>query len=259
MRPSEICAVPWPQGRQNAPEEAELLPAEFSALLRQIGSPDGISEGLAARLTPGKIHRGNGLRDFLAEYQTQLLEPLELPAICRARSHAALGHARELIALDRELGAQQVWPSFASASRRIGRAHLERLRPLRDERTVQRYLAAVEAGRAAGWHTVVYGVALAVYSWPLRHGLFIYARETLTGLALAAGGPQGVAASPAAHVAGAAVREILQTFLLRLPAAIERTLDATGETGRGEVRIGDGDHAACAGAVSGAGQKSSPF
>jgi hypothetical protein len=238
MRPSEICAVPWPQGQRNAPDEAELLPADFSALLRQIGSPDGILDGLAARLTPGEICSGNGLRDFLEGYQTQLLEPLELPAICRARSHAALGHARELIALDRELGVKQVWPPFASASRRIGRAQLERLRPLRDERTVQRYLAAVEAGRAAGWHTVVYGITLATYSWPLRQGLFFYAHETLSRLALAAGGPQGVAASSSVPDPAAAVREILQTSLLRLPTAIERTLAETGEMVRGEVRIG---------------------
>jgi urease accessory protein UreF len=240
MRPSDTCAVPRPQGQRNAPEDAELLPAEFSALLGQIGSPDGFSDGFAARLTAGEIHAGKGLRDFLAGYQTQLLEPLEMPAICRARSHAALGHARELIALDRELAVKQVWPPFAAASRRIGRAQLERLRPLRDERTVQRYLAAVEAGRAAGWHTVVYGVALAVYSWPLRHGLLIYARETLSGLARAAGGLQGVAGSPSADGEDAAVRKILQSLLPRLPAAIERTLVETGEMSGGEGRIGEG-------------------
>jgi hypothetical protein len=229
MRPLEPCAVPRPPGRTNAPEEAELPPADFSALLRQIGAPDGFSDGLAARLPPGEIQSGHGLRDFLAAYQTQVLVPLEMPAICRARSHAAQGHARELIALDRELGAKPPWPPFASASRRIGRVQMERLRPLRDERTVQRYLAAVEAGEAAGWHTVVYGVALAVYSWPLRHGLFIYARETLSGLARAAGGPPGAAGNPSPQSADAAIQEFLQSLLLRLPAAIEQTLAICGE------------------------------
>ena len=111
-----------------------------------------------------------------------------MPVITRARAHAARGHLRELIALDRELEIKPIWPIFASASRRVGRAQLERLQPLRDERTVRRYLAAVQAGEATGWHTVVYGLTLAVYSLPLRHGLLAYARQTLAGLALAAGG-----------------------------------------------------------------------
>jgi len=221
MRPPETCALPRPPGRENAPEEAELLLAEFSALLRRLGAPDGFPGGLAARLPPGGIRAGDGLHDFLEGYQTQILVPLEMPAIIRARSQAARGHLRELIALDRELDTQPVLPAFASASRRIGRAQLERLRPLRDERTVQRYLAAVEAGHAAGWHTVVYGITLAVYSWPLRHGLLTYARAALSGLALAAGRPAGMA--------GPACREIVQTFLLRLPAALEQTLAACPE------------------------------
>ena len=205
----------------NAPEEAELLAAEFSALLRRIGAPDGFPENLAARLPPGGVRPGNGLREFLEGYQTRVLVPLEMPAITRARSLAARGHLRELIALDRELDTQPVPPAFASASRRIGRAQLERLRPLRDERIVQRYLAAVEAGDAAGWHTVVYGLTLAVYSWPLRHGLFTYDRAALAGLALAAGRPPGLA--------GPVGGEIVQTFLLRLPDAIEQTLAACAE------------------------------
>jgi urease accessory protein UreF len=242
MRPLETCAVPRPPGRTTAPEEAELPPGEFSALLRQIGSPDGFSDGLAARLPSGEIQSGNRLRDFLEGFQTQVLVPLEMPVICRARSHAALGHARELIALDRELGAKPLWPPFASASRRIGRAQLERLRPLRDERTVQRYLAAVEAGEAAGWHTVVYGLTLAVYSWPLRHGLFIYARETLSGLAQAAGGAAGIAANPSAHSADTAMREILQTLISRLPAAIEQTLAICAEDAKPVAAVHDRRH-----------------
>ena len=172
-------------------------------------------------LPPGGIHPGNGLRDFLESYQSRVLVPLELPAITRARSHAARGRLRELIALDRELDTQPLLPAFASASRRIGRAQLERLRPLRDERTVQRYLAAVEAGDAAGWHTMVYGMTLAIYSWPLRHGLLTYARQTLSRLAVAEGGPTGLD--------GPARGEILQACFLRLPAAIEQTLAVAGK------------------------------
>ena len=46
---------------------------------------------------------------------------------------------------------------------------------------VQRYLEAVESGQASGWHTLVYGLTLAVYSLPLRQGLLGYAHQTTRG------------------------------------------------------------------------------
>jgi urease accessory protein UreF len=202
------------------PEVAEPLPEGFSTLLRQIGWPDGFSAGTGLAPHCG-IPAGNGLRDFLEGYQTQVLARLDMPVITRARWHAERGHARELIALDQEVDGGSIPPAFASASWRIGRAQLERLRPLRDERAAQRYLAAVEAGEAAGWHTVVYGITLAVYSRPLRQGLMTYARETLGGLAWGAG--------RAAGFEEAARLEILEELFPRLPAAIEETLAAWEE------------------------------
>ena len=79
---------------------------------------------------------------------------------------------------------------------------------------IQRYLSAVESGRAEGWHTLVYGLTLAVYSFPLRQGLLHYARETISGLALAATEP-GTFIDPACQ-------EMLETILARLPEAVER-------------------------------------
>jgi urease accessory protein UreF len=58
---------------------------------------------------------------------------------------------------------------------------MRKLRPLRDDRVVQRYLNAVESGEAHGWHTLVYGLTLAVYSLPLRQGLLGYAHQTTRG------------------------------------------------------------------------------
>jgi urease accessory protein UreF len=46
---------------------------------------------------------------------------------------------------------------------------------------VQRYLAAIEDGRARGWHTLVYGISLAMFSLPLRQGLQNYAEQTQRG------------------------------------------------------------------------------
>jgi urease accessory protein UreF len=88
---------------------------------------------------------------------------------------------RELVALDRRLAEEPILCSFAAASRRVGRSQLQKLRPLRDQRVVQRYLQAVESDQADGWHTLVYGLTLAVYSLPLRQGLLGYAHQTTRG------------------------------------------------------------------------------
>jgi len=121
------------------------------------------------------------LAQFLEAYHGEILLPLELPIIYSAYQHASRHETRELIALDQQVGRQRLLQHFASASRRVGRSQLRRLRPLRDERVVQRYLQAVERGDAQGWHTLVYGVTLAMYSLPVRQGLVNYARKTLEG------------------------------------------------------------------------------
>ena len=87
------------------------------------------------------------------------------------------------------------------------------MRPLRDDRVVQRYLDAVESGRAFGWHTIMYGLTLAVYSLPLRQGLLFYAQQTLAGLAAAA----------ESELAGA-----LDELMNRVPPAVEASLAASG-------------------------------
>jgi urease accessory protein UreF len=155
----------------------------------------------------------SALQNFLDTYLTQILLPLELPAIAEACSRVRRGQTRELIALDRQLAGEARLAPFAPASRKTGALQLQRLKPLRDERTVQRYLSAVESGRAGGWHTLVYGLTLAVYSFPLRQGLLHYARETMAGLARAATGPEAFF--------DPACQEMLETLLARLPAAVE--------------------------------------
>lgn len=216
MRQIDTCPSPLPHGWGNSPEEAELLSAKFDALFRQVGSPDAYEQALLLPLTPGGIRSKHALQDFLQAYLTCVLAPLEMPAIAKAHFVASRGHSRALIALDEETGAKPISPALASASRRTGRAQLERLRPLRDERVVQRYLAAVEAGRASGWHTMVYGLSLAVYSWPLRSALLTYARATLSSLARSAARPSAIPES--------VCQEVLQALFLRLPGALEQTV-----------------------------------
>jgi urease accessory protein UreF len=191
---------------------AEFLLGEFSTLLQQLGAPTWTAvhpQTVAA--TPGKLD-APGLKIFLDTYWNEVLQPVELPAIAQACGFARRGETRELIALDQRLGSEARLEPFRIASQQIGNLQLRRLRPLRDERTVQRYLRAVEAGQCAGWHTLVYGVTLAIFSCPLRQGLLHYGRETLQGLALAAvGGPAYL--QPACQ-------EIVRAFLGRLPAAV---------------------------------------
>jgi urease accessory protein UreF len=171
------------QLQKTSAQEAELF-GDLTPLLEQIGSPDGLAT-LAGAWDPlaagsAKIGTATALRSFLDEYQTRVLQPVELPAIRRAFAHAERNELRELIAFDQS-ATEAVLKNFASASRMVGLAQLQRLRPLRDQRLVQRYLTAVEGGAANGWHTVVYGLLLAVYSLPLRPGLIGYAQRTTRG------------------------------------------------------------------------------
>jgi urease accessory protein UreF len=160
-------------------DAAEWL-GDWHPLAEQLGSTDGLvtlgSVSASLRLAP--VHNLPSLRQFLRDYQSRVLLPFELPAIQRAHGHASRHEVRELVALDRLLAEEPILQAFAPASHRVGRCQLRKLRPLRDQRVVKRYLDAVESGQASGWHTLVYGLTLAVYSLPLRQGLLGYAHQT---------------------------------------------------------------------------------
>lgn len=168
--------------KQPNPETTEAL-GDLHPLAQQLESTEGLvllstaSHWLKLR----NIESVPSLVEFLEAYQAEILIPIELPAIQRAFRHASRQEARELIAFDAELAAEPLLKPFHTASRRVGGAQLRRLRPLRDVRVVQRYLRAVEAGTACGWHTLVYGMTLAVYSLPVLPGLMSYERQTLLG------------------------------------------------------------------------------
>jgi urease accessory protein UreF len=165
----------------------ELLAPELTGdareLLEQLGAPAALPMlSLAApALNQETVRDAASLRRFLVSYREQVLLPAELPAILAAHGHACRGEARELVALDRELAADPRLKEFRNASAAVGRRRLGKLRPLRDQRLVQRYLRAVENGEAHGWHTLVLGVFLAQYSLPLRQGLLFYSQRTLDG------------------------------------------------------------------------------
>lgn len=201
--------------------EAVELAGDLVPLLESIGSPSGLG-ALAAAADPllvPRIDSPAALRNFVKHYHDTILSPLELPAIHRGFQHAARNELRELLAFDATLAGEPRLKPFASASRLVGQSQLRRLRPLRDHRLVQRYIAAVDAGQANGWHTLIYGLTLAVYSLPLRQGLMHYARQTSRGFIVSAG--NGL------HVRADESRALLDDLCAGLPAVIESTLTPT--------------------------------
>ncbi len=168
--------------RQPNLENAEML-GDWHPLVQQLGSAEGLVALSTAShsLQLSNVDSVPSLLRFLESYQSQVLIPFELPAIQRAFRHASRNETRELIAYDLELAAETILKPFAGASRRVGQAQLKRLRPLRDHRLLQRYLRSVDDAKANGWHTLVYGVTLSVYSLPVIQGLASYEKQTLLG------------------------------------------------------------------------------
>jgi UreF-like urease accessory protein len=166
-----------------APDGNGLL-GDVRALLEQLGGRTSTSAD-PARVEPRPpVDNPAGfeaLREFLENYKRNVLIAHEWPAIYRAYNHTRQNECHELIALDEAIAAEKQFAPFADASRRIGQFQLKRLAPLRGERVLTRYMAAIEDGRAQGWHTLVYGLTLAVYSLPARQGLMHYAQQILRG------------------------------------------------------------------------------
>jgi len=201
----------------------ERVVEEFVGDLAPLAAQIGSAEGLAALsgAVPRKFHRVKdlaSLRCFLLDYHSEVLIPLELPAICRAHGHASRYEIRELIELDRQLARETLLQRFATASQRVGKTQLKRLRPLRDQRLVQRYLHAVQAGEAQAWHTVVYGLVLSLYSLPLRQGLLSYAQLTTRGFILSASGQLQVTRTEC--------QELMSELGSGLPVAVNRLLNS---------------------------------
>jgi len=198
-------------------DAAEWL-GDWHPLAEQLGSTDGLmalgSVSSLLRLRP--VQNSASLLDFLRKYQKEILIAVELPAIQSAWEYANSHALRELVALDQQLATEPILKDFAGPSCRVGQFQLRKLRPLRDDRVVQRYLRAVESGQARGWHTLVYGLTLAVYSLPLRQGLLGYSHQTTRGFIYSAARPL--------ELSERNCRRLFDDLCADLPAAVETLL-----------------------------------
>jgi urease accessory protein UreF len=195
-------------------EPAEWL-GDWHPLVEQLGSVHGLValREVSSSMQIPLVHDLPSLRRFLASYQQQILFPIELAAIQRAFDHTCCRELRELIEFDRQLAAEPALKPFAEASRRVGQTELLKLRPLRDERMVRRYLDAVERVEANAWHTLVYGLTLALYSMPLRQGLLGYGYQTTRGFIYSA--------ARSLRLSEMECRDLLEELCARMPEAVE--------------------------------------
>jgi urease accessory protein UreF len=203
-------------------DAAEWL-GNWHPLVDQLGSADGLVElgSVSSLLDVRPVRDLSSLKKFLRNYQSKILLPLELPAIEAAHGHASRNELRELLALDQELAAERRLHKFAAPSRRVGQAQMQKLRPLRDQRVVQRYLNAIETGAANGWHTLVYGLTLAIYSLPLRQGLLGYSHQIMRSFIYSAARMLALSERQC--------RDLFDEICSDLPAAIEERLQAKAQ------------------------------
>lgn len=195
-----------------APDGVGLL-GDLSAIIEQLGtaSPDAAAPRLQVPDTFKALTR------FLETYKRNVLIKQEWPAIYRAYQHASHSECHELIAMDQAIAHQNRTTPFAEASRRIGQFQLKRLAPLRGERVITRYMTAVEEGRAQGWHTLVLGLTLSVYSLPVRQGLMHYAQQILISYL--------ESATHSFPVTDDEVRTAIEELVADLPSELEKLLN----------------------------------
>jgi urease accessory protein UreF len=204
----------WTQLQPVLGEPAEWL-GDWHPLAEQLGSANGLVAlaDVSASVETRPVYDLPSLRQFLQHYQKQILLPHELPAIQRAFDHTNRHELRELVEFDRRLANEDILKNFAGPSRRVGQGQLQKLRPLRDERVPRRYLEAVERGEANAWHTLVYGITLAIYSLPLRQGLLGYGFQTTRGFIYSA--------AKSLKFSEKECRDLLEELCSNLPEAVE--------------------------------------
>lgn len=168
----------------NSVESIDFL-AEVEELAGRLGTPPSLEDWQSASINATALAT-ESLSEGLKRCRIETISMREWPAILQAWNLSQTGKSRELIALDETWAETALQMPHAEASFRVGQRQLHRLRALRDQRFIARYLEAIRTGNAHGWHPIVYGVFLAVFHLPLRQGLVSFGTQTLLGFARAA-------------------------------------------------------------------------
>ena len=158
---------------------------DLSALCCRLGDDDS-SSMFPSSIKLEQVKDPESFLVFIHQYVERMLVPVELPAIVSASTLCSQNGLRELLDLDARLGKEPFMKVFAESSRTLGRNQLRKLRGLHDVRILARYRHAVLDGKAFGWHLLVYGMVLHMFSIPLRQGLAKYQTQVLTGFGNAA-------------------------------------------------------------------------
>ncbi len=203
-------------------ETADLL-QEIRTLAAPVELPTAVAAPLQFPQRLGSVADWAAFEPLLIQYAAEVIVARDWPVMLQAWEFARQGHSMELLELDRSWNPSYGDP-LAEASRRVGMRQLNRMRPLRDHRVVQRYLAAVENGDARAWHPIVFGVVLAVFGIPLRQGLVHYAVQTAGGWCDSIGRSKGWPETEGQHV------------LERLCAALPKSLPLLPDAGAFEVK-----------------------
>lgn len=204
------------------PQNASEVLGDLAAFAEEVGCTDPLGRlTLAtASLESMRVDSLPALQQFLDDYAANVLIRYELAAVMQAYQYAVRSQVRELIALDQQLSHVRALQGFARASGNVGKTQLRRLRPLRSERVVQRYLKSVDAGEANAWHTIVFGLVVALYSLPPRQGLIHFAHQTLGGFAHAA--------APRFSMGSAETDQLLSGYTRLVASAVDALVDGQG-------------------------------
>lgn len=165
--------------------EMETFHQDLSMLCHRLGEvvPGRV---MAPSMRFEKVNDTDSFLRFSEQYIRYVLSPIELPAIVAASEFASRNALHELYLLDKQLGSEPHIKMFEKASLTLGRNQLRKLRGMRDVRLLSRYRSSVLEGNAHGWHMLVYGIVLHLFSIPIRQGLAKYQTQVLLGFAQSA-------------------------------------------------------------------------
>ncbi|MDG1856059.1 MAG: urease accessory UreF family protein [Verrucomicrobiota bacterium] len=165
--------------------EMETFHQDLSMLCHRLGEvvPGRV---MAPSMRFEKVNDTDSFLRFSEQYIRYVLSPVELPAIVAASELASRNALHELYLLDKQLGSEPHIKMFEKASLTLGRNQLRKLRGMRDVRLLSRYRSSVLEGDAHGWHMLVYGIVLHLFSIPIRQGLAKYQTQVLLGFAQSA-------------------------------------------------------------------------